>query len=426
MTGPKRELSLFDSVCVLVGIIVGVGIWETAPGVFAGVPGWGVLAVWLGGGLLSLAGALCYAELASAYPRAGGDVVYFSRAYGPWAGFLFGWSQLVILRPAEIALLCFIFAGAASALWPAFPDVRGYAVAAIVVLTFLNALGVPQGKWTQNVLTVVKIAGVLGVAVAGFLAPGEGPLPAAEFTGGGLELAVILVLFTYGGWNEVGFIAGEMKDPGRTVFRTLFFGMAAVTGLYLLLNSAFLLALGPRAASSGAIAQDTVAAAFPGMAKAATVLVCVSALGSANGMIFTGARISYATGLGGLDRWNRSPRVALGVQALLAIAIVMITGKFLSALTYVTPVVWTFFLLAGAAVLVLRRRDPGTPRPYRVTGYPVTPVVFCACAVYLIYSAVTYALKMEFWGPLVSGGILLLGVPVYLLRRRPAATDGPP
>ena len=181
---PRKELTLFDSVSLIVGIIVGAGIYETANTVAGGVGGpWAVLGIWLAGGLLALSGALCYAELATTYPAEGGDYVYLRKAYGPWAGFLFGWSQLVIVRPADIALMAFVFARYAQVLHGlGTQGPRIYATAAIVGLTLINVLGVREGKWTQNLLTLAKVLGLVSVVVIGFLSPAhptanaEGPV----------------------------------------------------------------------------------------------------------------------------------------------------------------------------------------------------------------------------------------------------------
>jgi len=305
---PARELSLFDSVCIIVGIIVGVGIYENVPTVAACVGGpWRMLGIWLLGGILALTGALSYAELATAYPSQGGDYVYQTRAYGRWEGYLFGWSQVVIIRPGDIALMAFVFGRYGSTLWAPFGNERAdktlYAAGAIVVLTAINILGARKGKWTQNVLTVVKVAGLLAVVGAGLFLSGTpvaadaGPEPVVEAFGG-VSLALILVLWTFGGWNEMAYVAAEVKAPERSILRSLVIGTVAVTVLYVLANAAFLGALGyARTATSEAVAVDTVARALPGVAaRVVGILVCVSALGAANGLIFTGARISYAMG----------------------------------------------------------------------------------------------------------------------------------
>jgi APA family basic amino acid/polyamine antiporter len=426
---PRKELSLFDSMCIIVGIIIGVGIYETAPTVAACMGGWtGTLTIWLVGGLLALTGALCYAELATAYPREGGDYVYQTRAYGSWAGYLFGWSQLAIIRPGDIALMAFVFARYAQTLYAPFENVRPfYGAAAVVVLTAINVLGVKEGKWTQNLLTVTKALGLLVIFVTGLFATGQPPASAepAAFTMGGLKLALILVLFTFGGWNEMAYVAAEVKRPQQNIVRALVVGTAVVTVLYVLVNSAFLQALGyGKMAASQAVAAETLGTAFPKMAgKAISILICISALGAVNGLIFTGARISYALGaehssFRGLGRWSGrlgTPVWALIVQGLLSLAIVLVAGSFIGTILYTAPVVWLFFLATGLSVFVLRRKEPETLRPYKVTGYPVPAIVFCACCVFMFYSSVTYALANKPAGLLVVACVLLAGVFVYWL-----------
>jgi len=348
-----------------------------------------------------------------------------SRAYGSWAGYLFGWAQLGIVRPGDIALLAFIFARYAQTLYAPFENVRLlYAIVAIIVLTAIDILGVKEGKWTQNLLTVIKTLGLLAIVTAGFLAPG-GP-PASEpmpLAMGGLELALILVLFTFGGWNEMAYVAAEVKQPKRNIVRALVFGVTAVTTLYILVNSAFLYALGyVKMSTSQAVAVETIAAVFPEVAgRAISILICISALGAVNGLIFTGARISYAMGaehaaFRGLGRWSRrlgTPVWALVVQVCLSLAIVLLVGSFIGTILYTAPVVWIFFLATGLSVFVLRYKEPQTLRPYKVTGYPVTTIIFCACCIFMFYSSVSYALADRPVGLLILTGILLAGVLVY-------------
>jgi len=429
---PKKELTLFDSVSLIVGIIVGAGIYETANTVAAGMgSSWAVLGIWLAGGLLALAGALCYAELATAYPAEGGDYVYLRRAYGPWAGFLFGWSQLVIVRPADIALMAFVFARYAQALHGlGSQGLRIYATAAIVVLTLINILGVRQGKWTQNLLTVVKILGLAAVVVVGFLSPAGPAQPAGPGgTGGpGIELALILVLFTFGGWNEMAYVAAEVKRPDRNIVRALVIGTASVTGLYLLINGAFLHALGfAGLATSKAVAVDTVAKFLPvTAAKAIAVLICVSALGAVNGLTFTGARISYAMGqghevFGRFGRWNSrlgTPVWALAFQGLVSAAIALAAGSFMDTILYTAPVVWLFFLATGISVFVLRSREPERPRPYKILCFPWTAIVFCGSCAFMAYNCVMYAWQNKPIGLAVLGAVFLAGMVTYVLTER--------
>jgi APA family basic amino acid/polyamine antiporter len=433
---PKKELSFFDSTCIIVGIIIGAGIYETAPTVAGSVPGWlGVMTVWLAGGILALAGALCYAELATAYPREGGDYVYLSRAFGSWAGYLFGWSQLAIVRPGDIAMMAFVFARYAETLYAPFENTRLiYAVAAVVVLTVINILGVKEGKWTQNILTVAKALGLVGIIVVGLLAPGApaGSAQPSDFTMGGLKLALILVLFTFGGWNEMAYVAAEVKRPQKNIIRSLVVGTIAVTVLYLFANGAFLHVLGyQKMAGSKAVATETVAAVLPELAgRAISILICISALGTVNGLVFTGARISYAMGVEhrafrGLGRWHPrlgTPVWALVAQGVLSLAIVLMAQSFVGTILYTAPVVWLFFLGTGLSVFTLRRKEPEVKRPYRITGYPLTPIVFCLSCAFMLYSCISYALATAPNGLLILIGVLLVGAILYWLTDIRGAT----
>ncbi|MDB9823080.1 amino acid permease [Deltaproteobacteria bacterium] len=424
---PTRELSLFDSICIIVGIIIGAGIFEVTPTVASCMGGWkGILGIWLAGGLLALTGALCYAELATAYPHEGGDYVYQSRAYGSWAGYLFGWSQLVIIRPGDIALMAFVFARYAATLYAPYENMLPvYATMAVAILTFVNILGVKEGKWTQNLLTVIKSVGILAIIVAGLFAPARNPVPAetSAITYGGLELALILVLFTFGGWNEMAYVAAEVKHPRRNIVRSLVIGTILVTVLYILINGSFLHSLGQeKMSSSQAIAVDTLGAVAPGMAsKAISILICISALGAVNGLIFTGARISYAMGaehrsFRGMGKWSPrfgTPTWALIVQGCLSLAILLFAGSFIDTILYTAPVVWLFFLATGISVFVLRHKEPQTERPYKIYGFPAPAVIFCASCIFMLYSSVTYALAMKPIGLITVVCVLISGVFVY-------------
>lgn len=427
---PKPELTLFDSTSLIVGIIIGAGIYQMAPDIAQGAGGpWGVLGIWALGGLLSLCGALTYAELATAYPQEGGDYVYLNRAYGKGAGFLFGWAQLAIVRPGDIAVMAFAFATYARALWDplaetAFPyGQQVYAVAATVLLTWINVRGVRLGKWTQNLLTTVKALGLLSIVGAALMSR---PNLAPPEAGGSLpySLALIFVLFAYGGWNEMAYVAAEVKDPRRNIRRALFFGTAAVTGLYLMVNGAFLHVLGYEGLrASKTAASDTVAAVWPLTGSMLiSALICISALGAVNGLVFTGARISYALGADHrlfrlLGRWHprfETPATALLAQGTIAVALIVLLGSFIDAVLYTAAAVYSFYLATTLAVIVLRRKEPQVERPFRVPGYPITPLIFGAVCAYLIYSAVTYKPKIA----AISCLLLPLGLLLYWFSNR--------
>ncbi|MHC5035975.1 MAG: APC family permease, partial [Planctomycetota bacterium] len=347
--------------------------------------------------------------------------VYLTRAFGRGTGYLFGWSQVAVVRPADIALLAFIFARYAKTLYAPFENgTRLYAVVAIVALTAVNILGVREGKWTQNLLTAVKVAGLLAIVALAVVAPAPAAGPSAPSAAppGGLALALILVLFTFGGWNEIAYVAAEIREPKRNIVRALVLGAATITVLYLLVNGAFLHALGYESMiASEAVATDTAATVFPHAAsRVVSVLICISALGAISGLVFTGSRITYAVGkdhalFHRVGRWNPrlgTPMSALLLQSLVSIAFVVAAGSFINTLLYTAPVVWFFFLATGLSVFVLRGREPGTPRPFRVPA--LLPVVFCASCIFMLYSCLTYAANQKMVSLYLLGGTLVTGV----------------
>ncbi len=440
---PKKELTLFDSTCLIVGIIIGAGIYETAPTIARSVTHWwGIPLLWIAGGLLSLAGALCYAELATAYPRAGGDYVYLTRAYGRWAGFLFGWVQLVIVRPGDIALMAFIFARYALKLYDPFANGAGwfaengmylsYACAAVVVLTLINIAGVRQGKWTQNILTVVKTIGLAAIIVIGLTVP-AGPPPPPEVSTSWtppLSLAMILILFTYGGWNEMAYVAAEVKNPKRNIVRALIMGTVGVMVLYLLANAAFLRSLGHEGMiNTEAIGVDAIKGLFGEYgSRIFAVLICISALGAVNGLIFAGSRISYAVGADHrlfriLGKWHGrrgSPVWALVLQGVIAAIVIMAFRSFERTIIFIAAAVYLFYLASSTAVIVLRYKEPDVERPFKVKGYPFTPLIFAGVCGFLMYSTLTYKPGGEGISQKEAGisiGILLAGLVVYGLTK---------
>ncbi len=426
---PKRELSLFDSTCIIVGIIIGAGIYQMAPDIAKGAGSWwGVLVLWAVAGLLSLFGALGYAELATAYPKEGGDYVYLSKAYGPWAGFLFGWGQLAIIRPGDIAIMAFAFATYARTIYDpfaAYPEYsqRLFAAAAVVVLTVIHIVGVKEGKWTQNLLTTVKALGLLAIVGVALIAPRK-VLPTAQSVDSfPLSLALVFVLFTYGGWNEMAYVAAEVKDFRRNIVRALVLGAAVVTVLYLLVNGAFLYTLGfAGLATSKAVATDAISTTFPRIGGGLiSALVCISALGAVSGLIFTGARISYALGaehraFRSVGKWHArtgTPAWALLVQGVIAVGLIVVLGSFVDTILYTAAPVYAFYLATSLAVIVLRFKERDVERPYRVTGYPFTTLIFSAVCAFLIYSTVSYAWNVKTKSLCLLEAILLAGMLIY-------------
>ncbi len=426
---PKRRLSLFDSTSIIVGIIIGSSIYESSPLIASSVNGpWALAGVWALGGVLSLIGALCYAELATTYPADGGDYVYLTRAFGRPMGFLFAWAQLWVVRPGSVGAMAYVFARYANTLWT-LGDGAGalmaYAAGGVVVLSVINILGLRPGKWTQNVLTTVKFVGLCAIVVTGLLWAPSRPAATQPVAGSwNLSLAMIFILYAYGGWNEMAYVAAEVRDPSRNILRSLVLGTLAVTGVYVLLNLSFVQALGFEGLrNSKAVAAEVLSRAGHDRAgRAISVLICISALGAINGMIFTGCRITYAVGseyrlFSWLGKWNEAQGVpirSLVVQALVTLALVVgfgwKAGGFESLVNFTTPVFWIFFLLVGASVFVLRTKEPAADRPYRVPLYPIIPILFCLSSAFMVHASVDWAWRNRSWEALWSLLILAAGL----------------
>lgn len=456
----QAQLGLWDAVSIIIGIVIGAGIYETPPLIFKNVYGpWDGLGVWVLGGVLSLVGALCYAELASTYPHSGGDYVYLTRAFGPWMGFLFGWAQLLVIRTGNIAMMAYVFADYAIRLWDfgagdprVLPETQVtflYAVAAVTVLAVLNILGVVFGKETQNVLTAAKVLGLGGILIAGFLSPPLTPPAEKSLETPSFGFALILILYTYGGWNDAALVAAEQRNRRRNIPLALILGTLSITLIYLLVNAAYLWCLGFEGVrQSSAVAAVVLKQALgEGGAKAISLLVMVSALGAINGMIFTGSRVYSALGADNrlfalLGQWNQrlgSPLWSLVTQLAIILVMLMAVGTasgkeaitglltglgfqhvswqghggFDTLLSWTAPVFWLFFLCTGISLFVLRGKDRRIERPFSVPLYPVLPLIFCGTCSYMLYSAAAYAGKLA----LLPGILVLAGLALYWLSK---------
>jgi amino acid transporter len=427
-------LSTFDVVALTVGVVIGASVFKT-PALVAGNTGGGVamLSAWLLGAGVSLIGALCYAELATAYPHAGGDYHYFQRAYGEWVAFLFAWARLVVIQTGSITLIAFVFGDYATELWSLGTYSSSiYAAAAIVGLTSLNVAGVRQGKHVQRGLTIATIVGLIVLVVAGFFLITEPATVASaepsssEGSAGSFGGAMVFVLLTYGGWNEAAYLSAEVKNVRRNMTRGLFVSLGLIGALYLLVNWAYLHGLGLAGmGNSEVVAADLMRAALgePG-AQLLSLLVIAAALSSTNATIFTGARTSFALGrdfslfrfLGHWEDDAETPANALLVQGSIALALVGVGAwtrqGFESMVDYTAPVFWLFFGLAGASLFVLRRTEPEIPRPFEVPLYPLTPLAFCGACAYMLWSSLAYTGI----GALLGVGVLLVGLPLLWVR----------
>ena len=484
----KRGLGLLDATMIVVGSMIGSGIFITSAEStrLVGAPGW-LLVAWALAGLLTITGALCCAELAAMMPRAGGQYVFLREAYGPALGFLFGWSLFLVIQTGTIAAVAVAFARFTGVLWPQvaadnylLAPVRlseGYAlslsteqltaVALILLLTYTNTRGLQLGKLIQNTFTVTKTAALAGLILVGLLlgwnqgsaaytsawwdswANGWSPQAAQPGLGAAGALALVMLLgramtgplFAQSAWNNVTFTGSEIRDPGRNLPRALLVGCAAVVGLYLLANLAYVLTLPlPLMQQPGkSIATATMQAA---LGPTGTILmaaaIMVSTFGCNNGLILAGARVNYAMACDRLffarvARLNARhvPAFALVVQGLWASLLTLprtvttdaATGRvtygnvYNQLLEYIIPADLVFYVLMVGAVVVMRRKAPAAPRPYRTPGYPVVPAVYILLAALLV-------LDLVYLARLTSGlGFLLVltGLPVYFAWRRGAA-----
>ncbi len=440
-TGPaaaRGSLSVVDGVAMLVGIVIGVGIFKTPSLVAANTASEGAfIGLWLLGGLISAAGALCYAELGSARPSAGGEYHFLTEAYGAPVGLLFAWARCTVIQTGAIAAVAFVFADYANVLLPLGPWGSAlHASAAIIVITAVNVLGTPQGRLTQVVFFVLTVAAVLAVIAAGFLAPGA-PRAAADPEGAGFGaagLAMVFILLTYGGWNETAYLSGEMRDVQRNLVRALMYGIGLVVALYLLVNLAYLNAFGLLGLrQSSAIGADLMRhVAGDWGAIALSVIVCCAALSTLNGTVFTGARAYYALGrdvaaLGRLAVWDegaRAPVNALLTQGAISILLVafgsVTRDGFEAMVAYTAPVFWLFMLAVAVSLYVFRWREPDRELPFRTPLFPATPAILAAACGWMLYSSLLYAGL----GAIIGVLVLLAGSPLLLLSKRPGGSSG--
>jgi len=430
---PKETLSIFDAASIVVGIVVGIGIFKTPSIVASSADSEGMLILfWLLGGAASLIGALCYAELASAYPHAGGDYHYLNRAFGGVPAFLFAWASMAVIQTGSIAMVAFLIGDYASEVLRLGPySTSIYAAATIVLLTAVNVAGIEQGKWTQRIFTAAIVLGLLIVAAIGLMqdvprsvSPSGGILPGRAALG----TAMIFVLLTYGGWNEAAFLSAEVRSPRSNMVRVLLFSIGTVTLIYMLVNLALVRGLGLSGmVSSEAVMADLMRNALgPNGARFISLLILPAALSTMNGAIITGARSGFALGRDHslfrfLDRWHGyrdTPVNALLLQGAIALLLVLLgTGSrdgFVMMVEYTAPVFWFFLLMVGVSIFRLRRKHPADERPFRVPLYPLTPLLFCAICAYMLHASLLYTGT----GALVGVGVLLAGIPLVLFQNR--------
>jgi basic amino acid/polyamine antiporter, APA family len=432
---PRETLSLADGLVIVVGMVVGTGIFA-APALVAQFAGssFNYLALWLAGGALTLIGALCYAELATAFPNAGGEYHFLSRAYGRGTALMFAWARCTVIQTGAIALVAFVYGDYAQGIAPLGPYGPAiHAALIIMIFTGINVAGTMQGKTAQKIFTTMDVTALLMLVVAGLVVvfSGKAAVPASSLpqggNGGAIGLGMVFVLLTYGGWNEAAYLSAELRDGKRNMVRVLTVSILAITTVYFLVALAYLQVMGFEGLQkSSAIAADVMQIAFgPTGATLIAIFVCGSAISTLNATIFTGARVYYALGrdLPGLKFfgiWSargENPSHAFLLQGAIALALVGLGGisrnGFKTMVEYTSPVFWLFMTMVAVSIFIFRRRDPDRVLAYRVPFYPLTPIIFTATCIYMLYSSLAYTGI----GALFGMGALLAGTPLLLLVR---------
>ena len=428
---PPASLTMTDVAIMVVGIVLGIGIFKT-PSLVANFSSNETmfLGLWALGGLITLVGALCYAELGSARPNAGGEYSFLHEAYGSKIAVFFAWARCSVIQPGAIAAVAFVMGDYANVVLPLGPYGPGiYAIASIVVFTGINYMGTTPGTLAQKLFEGATVLSLLAIIISAFVIAVPTPPVGTprDVSLGFAGLAMVFVLLTYGGWNEAAYLSGELQNAKRNMARALAIGVVIVIGLYISINYAYLHVLGLDAIrKSDAVAADMmrIVAGAPG-ATIMSIVVVLSALTTLNGTIITGSRSYYALGrdlaaLSHIGTWEEkgsTPANALLLQGALSVALVIFgaatRGGFEAMVAYTAPVFWFFMLLVAVSIYIFRSRETGGETHYRVPLYPVTPAILALTCLWMLYSSLAYA----GWGSIVGVVILLLGTPLLFLKR---------
>ena len=424
----KRVLSLLDATMINTGGIIGSGIFMV-PVTVAMLTGSSSLffMVWIAGGIVSLFGALSVAELGAAMPRAGGQYVYLSEAYGPVWGYLYGWSAVAVINTASIAAVGVAFSEYLRFFFPITDiSIKGIAVATIVLLTIINILDVKSGARFQNVFTISKLGAIFGIIILGLVMEGGSNQNLSPFFSdqsftelvGPLGLAMVSVLWTFDGWIFITYVAGEVKNPGRNIPLSLIFCMLIVVTIYLLLNYVLIYTLGFTGMNGSDLVVSDAASVFLGNKGAAivTLIILISLIGANNGFVLTSARINYAMAKDKLFFYQasqihprfKSPSNALIIQCVWA-SLLTFTGTFNQLITYIIFASWIFYGMSAGAVIILRNKKPDMERPYKTPVYPWIPIIFILFAIFLTINTIIEAPR----DAAIGAGIILAGLPMY-------------
>ena len=423
-----RQLSLLDAISLVAGIIIGAGIFLVPSLVAQSLPSaaW-IIAAWIVAGILSFCGALAFAEMGSFMPATGGQYVFLREAFGPLIGFLCGWTFLIVSMTASIAWLAVSFCRYL-AYFVALPPwgMNVVACSLIIGLTWINHRGVVLGAWVQKIFTAAKLIGILVLVVSAMLYHSSAattiaasrPIRLSDF-----GIAMISCLLAYDGWNNMSFVSGEIQNPRKNVFRALLIGVSIVMVAYLSANLAYLAVMSPAEIAASERVGADVATRTMGAAGGTflSAVILISIIGSLNGRFLTQARVYFAQAQDGLFFQSfatvhpiyKTPSVALWMQAVWSIVLIL-TGSWNWLIDYALFAIWLSYAVSVAGVIVLRRKRPDVERPYKMWGYPVTPVLF-------VFAALAFVINtaIEKPGPsLTAMGLILLGWPVYLFWRK--------
>lgn len=429
----KRSLTTFDMTMIAIGGTIGSGIFLTPATIARDVETpWLIFGVWIAGGLITLAGALTFSEAASLLPEAGGQYVFISRAFGSLTGFLFGWAYFMVVNAGGLGALSIAFATYLGYFVPLGPaGMKVVAIGGLLALTTINVLGVKAGAIFSDVFTVLKLAGIAGLVVAGlvFGSSGTTDFSAAGFAPpddlwGALALGMVGVLWSFGGWQHATYASAEVRNPQRTLPLAMTVGASAVLVIYLATNLAYLFLMTPAdMAATPTVAADAVERVLgPVGGSLIAVAIFISTFGVVGIYTLTAPRIYYAMAADGLffrkvahihPRFH-TPAFAIVLQSLWAAVLILFWGTFENLISYVVFTDWIFFALGGASVIVLRRTMPDAPRPYRVPGYPWVPLFFVTTSACFVVMTLVQK-PAQAWAGLIFLG---LGVPVYYAWRR--------
>ncbi|MFH0888682.1 MAG: amino acid permease [Planctomycetota bacterium] len=428
----KKILGRWDSIAIIIAIVIGVGIFRVPAEVakYLGYPNL-IILVWVLGGIISLLGALCYAELSSSFPQTGGNYIYLRESYGHLSGFLFGWTELLVIRTGSIAAVSFIFAEYLQSFLSLDKClIKPSAIFIVFIISFINIIGLRYGKRVQDVSTIAKIAALIGIIVLGviskkgdvshFYSP---PITLNKEIFALLGLALIPILWTYGGWHENTFVAGETKNAKKTIPFALITGVFIITSFYVAINYIYIYLIPIREiTNSNLIASDVLQILLGGNGKKLLeVMIIISSLGCLNAMIITGSRVTYAMAkdniifkyMGKPNTKYGTPHRAIIINAIWSIVLI-IMGTFNELLFFTGILVWLFFALVVGGIFILRYKFPDIERPHKVLGYPVVPAIFIIICILLSINTIIFCPVQS----LIGLGLAMTGIPVFFISRQ--------